>query len=191
MDAISLVNGAMARVLNEGYPRRPERPMTGVKQPPSKLDDDEATKSQLLRYLQGTVPEGASGALKAKLHVRNKSGLKTVTTTHHYRRTSAALNSRTTITSAEARQGLVQKHTNLDLLNIQSRDRDNNYENQSIKADEMLMFHSLHEVSIGGNAAGMSLEQILQGHGEEAKRPDIEFAMQSQLKLHKFTDLLK
>jgi hypothetical protein len=31
MDAISLVNGAMARVLNEGYPRRPERPMTGVK----------------------------------------------------------------------------------------------------------------------------------------------------------------
>jgi hypothetical protein len=25
----------------------------------------------------------------------------------------------------------------------------------------MLMFHSLHEVSIGGNAAGMSLEQIL------------------------------
>lgn len=50
-DAISMVNGAIAKVLSDGEPKpRLVRPMTGVRHG-AKLEEEDASKSQLLRYL--------------------------------------------------------------------------------------------------------------------------------------------
>ena len=52
-DAISMVNGAISKVLSDGEPKpRLVRPMTGVRYAGnSKLEEEDASKSQLLRYL--------------------------------------------------------------------------------------------------------------------------------------------